>query len=72
MATKQAADNDEPVFVLRAKDPIAPMAVRMWALMSALLHAHEDRKIAGAHDVARDMTVWRARMYGNPRIDWGD
>lgn len=66
------AEDDEPLFVLRAKDPIAPIVVRVWAALSAALHAHEAAKIASANDLAAEMTVWRGRIYGNPRIDWGD
>ena len=65
------AEGDEPVFVLRAKDPLAPMIVRMWAELAYQLNAHESKKIQDAYGEARDMVQWRAKMYGAPRIDWG-
>lgn len=48
----------EPLFVLRAKDPHAPMAVRHWAAMA---HGHhEPEKIDEALALADKMEVWRS------------
>jgi len=53
------ASPDEPVFVLRAKDPVAAMAVRHWATMAQ--DEHEMAKIASALKVAEEMEQWRAQ-----------
>jgi len=47
----------EPVFVLRANDPVAAAAVRYWALNARL--DHEDGKIDEAYKVAASMDQWR-------------
>lgn len=52
----KAAPN-EPIFVLRANDPIAPQAVRLWAAMA--FNNHEDTKVVDAHLVAAEMEKWR-------------
>lgn len=49
----------EPVFVLRAKDPMAAMAVRHWATMA--LGKHETEKIVEAQKLADEMDEWRKR-----------
>ncbi len=36
------ADNDEPVFVLRANDPLAPAVVDYWANQAEGSKIHED------------------------------
>lgn len=51
------AATDEPVFVLRAKDPIAPMAIRHWATMA--VQTHDPEKIARALNAADQMDEWR-------------
>lgn len=48
---------DEPVFVLRARDPLAAQAVRLWAAMAA--GVHEPEKCASALDIAVEMDAWR-------------
>lgn len=64
------ADADEPLFILRAKDPIAPLVVRAWAMLSQQLRAHSGQKCYEAVIVAEDMEEWRTRMHGTPDIDW--
>jgi hypothetical protein len=54
----KAAD-DEPVFVLRAKDPAAVLAVRIWCSIALALGAHEPEKIADAEVEASRMQCWR-------------
>lgn len=49
---------DEPVFVLRANDPIAAQAIRHWATMAA--NAHDGDKIEGALQIANEFDDWRA------------
>lgn len=48
---------DEPVFVLRAKDVLAPQTIRLWAMMAEGLH--EPEKIADALKLADQMDRWR-------------
>lgn len=55
---------DEPVFVLRAKDKLAPMAVRHWATMSVA--KHEPAKLAEAFALADKMDAYRAQNYPEP------
>lgn len=47
---------DEPVFVLRAKDPFAAQTVRLWAAMSE--GHHEGDKIHEALKLASEMEEW--------------
>lgn len=65
---------DEPLFILRAKDPHAAQAVRHWATMSE--GTHEPEKIAQALDAANRMDAWRKHNqpptvadYAAPRHD---
>lgn len=53
----KAADH-EPVFVLRAKDPLAANAVRDWA-DSAERHGLHPEKTAEARELANHMDDWR-------------
>lgn len=55
----KAAD-DEPVFVLRAKDERAPETVRTWAHNSKTFGTHEPEKIEDAFRLADEMEAWRA------------
>ena len=65
------AGDEEPIFVLRAKDPIAPMVVHIWASLSEQLEAHEIDKTRRAHQEATEMQQWRERMYGPAKHDFG-
>lgn len=58
------ADPDELVFVLRAKDPIAPQTLRLWAAMAHGIHSAE--KIAEALSCADEMEKWRMTQYPEP------
>lgn len=53
----KAAD-DEPVFVIRAKDRVGPATVRDWVYRATALGIHQE-KVAEALDLARAMEVWR-------------
>lgn len=53
------AHPEEPVFVLRAKDPLAAMAVRHWATMA--FGRHEADKLKEAEKLADQMDAWRAQ-----------
>ena len=70
----QAAADDEPLFVLRANDPLAPTLVRLWVEMRKLgpcahdprIVAHHARKETEALNCAADMELWR-RQKGTKR-----
>jgi hypothetical protein len=57
------AAEDEPVFVLRAKDPAAPAAMRAWAKFSSENELHEPEKIAQAYQEAHQFEEWRRTNY---------
>ena len=63
------AEPDEPLFTLRAKDPLAPVLVRLWVELRAMTRpideiadegqkAREKRKQAEATDCAEQMESW--------------
>jgi len=52
------AQFDEPLFILRAKDPLAAQTVRLWAAMAST-GAHSPDKVASAVNLAEDMEAWR-------------
>jgi hypothetical protein len=54
----KAAD-DEPVFVLRANDPLAAGVVDYWANQAEGSTLHEVFKINGARELAQEMRRWR-------------
>lgn len=54
----------EPVFVLRAKDPLAPQTVRLWANMA--INAHEPGKVDEAMLLADQMEKWRNNEFPAP------
>ena len=58
-----AADPDEPLFVLRSTDTLAPMLVREWVLLyqqkKGDLTPEQSRKVKEALQVARDMEEWK-------------
>lgn len=56
------AQAHEPVFVLRANDPVAAQTIRHWATMSANVHCED--KIEGAMQIANDFDGWLA---GQPK-----
>lgn len=51
------ASHDEPLFVLRAKDPLAPLAIIHWVTMNQERQSPE--KLAEALKVAEEMEQWR-------------
>lgn len=71
-----AAEPDEPIFTLRAKDPIAPNLIRNWAMMRFHHIAGGQRpntpeqwaKVGEALDCANQMDAWRARKYPTPTL----
>ena len=50
--------DDEPIFILRAKDMLAPMTIDYWALHLAGLGG-DTEKIEEAKALAHDMRVWQ-------------
>lgn len=58
---------DEPLFVLRAKDRLAPSVVRVWAVLARLSGAH-DGKTNNAEQVARDMEDWADGVRAKSKI----
>ncbi len=64
MATKSddpcrdKADEDEPIFTLRAQDEIAPELVVWWATLAARAGAPDD-KVRGAVEVSMAMHRWQ-------------
>lgn len=51
------ASFDEPVFLLRANDPIAPAIVRLW--VDGAVNTHEGQKLEEALLIADRMLAWR-------------
>jgi len=58
---KKAGD-DEPIFVLRAQDKLAPDIVRAWAITAEAHGCHPD-KLREAYELAEAMEQWPIRKY---------
>lgn len=58
------AHPEEPIFVLRAKDPAAPATVRLWAAMAVGIH--EPEKLKEADMLASEMDAWRTEREPKP------
>lgn len=54
--------HDEPIFVLRAQDMLAPELVLEWALRAAC-HGCSPEKVAEAEACANAMQQWPTRKY---------
>ena len=54
----QKAGDDEPIFVLRAKDPTAPQIIERWA--TANMGIQPEEKLGGALELAKEMREWYA------------
>lgn len=52
---------DEPYFVLRAKDPVAPRVIEEWVQQRTALGQDSNPKLKEALDVGVEMMTWRAR-----------
>lgn len=50
--------DDEPYFVLRAKDPAAPALIRLWADLRAAQYGYYE-KLGEARQCAADMEKWK-------------
>ena len=53
----EAADPDEPMFVLLARDPLAPALVELWATLREH-YAGNPSKVAEARECAKAMREW--------------
>lgn len=54
------AEPDEPMFILLARDPLAPLLVKMWADMRELTRPETDlRKLDEAQVCAEQMERWK-------------
>jgi len=62
----KAAD-DEPVFVLRASDALAPIVVRLWADLAAL-HGCGFEKFRSAQRLADQMTIYAKQKLSGGRF----
>jgi hypothetical protein len=51
--------DDEPFFVIRAKDPNGPALVELWAALREAQYGHYP-KLDEARQCARDMRAWKA------------
>lgn len=54
----EKADPDEPLFVLRAKDPNAACLVWLWATMAEMQSEQEPEKVADARACVAQMINW--------------
>lgn len=61
------AGPDEPIFVLRAKDPLAPALVRLWAHVRRVYDSakgeHDASKYSEAMSCALQMETWRDKQF---------
>lgn len=55
----EKAEPDEPLFVLLARDPLAPILVDLWAELRATLRAGGAEKVAEASACAVAMREWK-------------
>lgn len=60
------AQDNEPLFVLRATDALAPAVVRTWADV-AESKGTPPTKIAEARQLADEMEIW-AKEHGGPKV----
>jgi hypothetical protein len=58
-STWNRAAEEEPLFVIRAKDKLSASMVRQWAEAAAMTGAHEPEKIQEARQLAEIMETWR-------------
>jgi hypothetical protein len=56
--TYDKAELDEPIFVLRAQDRIAPMVVGLYALACTTVGVHP-KKVESVRRVAEEMRRWQ-------------
>lgn len=61
-----AADPDEPMFVLLARDPLAPILVELWASLRSQ-SAGNPSKVAEARSCAASMRAWLRQSESDAR-----
>lgn len=59
------AEPDEPMFVLLARDALAPELVEKWADEAALFLGNDHPKVVEARACAEQMRAWPKRKYPN-------
>jgi hypothetical protein len=59
---------DEPIFTLRANDPLAPALVRVWCTLARGSGVAEE-KVMEAFRVAADMDRWWRQQHVAPRAE---
>lgn len=57
----EKAEPDEPMFILLARDPVAPVLVRLWCQLRQLFGKDVDAKFVDAIQCASDMETWLRR-----------
>ena len=60
------AKDDEPMFILLARDPLAPMIVEEWARWEENRLGHNTEKIQEAKNCANEMRIWRKTNVPSP------
>ena len=55
----EKAMDDEPMFTLLARDPVAPILISMWIKMRLLLNNIDESQHLEALTIINDMTEWR-------------
>lgn len=55
----EKAEDDEPMFILLARDPQAPALVDLWASIRETEGNEDPGKIAEARRLAERMRIWR-------------
>lgn len=53
------AEPDEPMFILLARDPLAPRLVRQWAVERQMRGDFDEAKLQEAIECADAMQAWR-------------
>lgn len=61
------AEDDEPYFTVLARDPIAPVIVRLWVHVAEIKRSQPRRKLEEALQLAEDMDRWRA--FNRPDVE---
>lgn len=56
-STLHKCHDDEPIFILRAQDKLAPTVVRIWADLAELVGSGS-AKVSNAKQLAYDMKRW--------------
>ena len=64
------AEPDEPMFVLLARDPLAPLLVELWANLRAEASQEDDSAmVEESQDCADAMRAWREQHRPGKRLE---